>query len=42
MKPIVNSQLTGKWYKITIDPESIELEFVEIFIYQERGKSLCL
>ena len=38
MKPIVNSQLTGKWYKITIDPESIELEFVEIFIYL----SICL
>ncbi|MBQ3593865.1 MAG: hypothetical protein II981_00435 [Bacteroidales bacterium] len=33
MKPIVNSQLTGKWYKITRDFHSQELKFTEIFIY---------
>lgn len=33
MKPIVNSQLTGKWYKITRDFHSQELKFAEIFIY---------
>lgn len=41
MKPIVNSQLTGKWYKITRDFHSQELKFTEIFIYlslNERRK----
>ena len=33
MKSIVNSQLTGKWYKHTRDSHSHELNFVEIFIY---------
>ncbi len=33
MKPIVDSQLTGKWYKITRDFHSQELKFTEIFIY---------
>lgn len=33
MEPIVNSQLTGKWYKITRDFHSQELKFTEIFIY---------
>ena len=33
MKSIVNSQLTGKWYKHTRDSHSRELKFVEIFIY---------
>lgn len=33
MKPIVDSQLTGKWYKITRDFHSQELNFTEIFIY---------
>ncbi len=33
MKPIVDSQLTGKWYKITRDFHSHELKFTEIFIY---------
>ena len=33
MKPIVNSQLTGKWYKITRDPRSKESRFIEVFIY---------
>ena len=33
MKPIVNSQLTGKWYKITRDFHSQEFKFTEIFIY---------
>ena len=42
MKPIVNSQLTGKWYKITRDFHSQELKFTEIFIYlslNERRKT---
>lgn len=42
MKPIVNSQLTGKWYKITRDFHSQELKFTEIFIYlslDERRKT---
>lgn len=43
MKPIVNSQLTGKWYKITRDFHSQELKFTEIFIYlslnENRKKS---
>ena len=33
MKPIVDSQLTGKWYKITRDFHGQELKFTEIFIY---------
>ena len=33
MKSIVNSQLTGKWYKHTRDSHSHELNCVEIFIY---------
>ena len=33
MKPIVDSQLTGKWYKITRDFHSQEFKFTEIFIY---------
>ena len=43
MKPIVNSQLTGKWYKITRDFHSQEFKFTEIFIYlslnENRKKS---
>ena len=42
MKPIVDSQLTGKWYKITRDFHSQELKFTEIFIYlslNERRKT---
>ena len=43
MKPIVDSQLTGKWYKITRDFHSQELNFTEIFIYlslnENRKKS---
>ena len=41
MKPIVDSQLTGKWYKITRDFHSQEFKFTEIFIYlslNERRK----
>lgn len=33
MKPIVDSQLTGKWYKITRNFHSQEFKFTEIFIY---------
>lgn len=44
MKPIVDSQLTGKWYKITRDFHSQELKFTEIFIYlslnEKRKKSI--
>lgn len=44
MKPIVNSQLTGKWYKITRDFHSQEFRFTEIFIYlslnERRKKSI--
>ena len=43
MKPIVDSQLTGKWYKITRDFHSQEFKFTEIFIYlslnEKRKKS---
>lgn len=43
MKPIVDSQLTGKWYKITRDLHSQEFQFTEIFIYlslnENRKKS---
>ena len=43
MKPIIDSQLTGKWYKITRDFHSRELKFTEIFIYlslnENRKKS---
>ena len=43
MKPIVDTQLTGKWYKITRDFHSQELKFTEIFIYlslnEKREKS---
>ena len=43
MKPIVDSQLTGKWYKITRDFHSQEFQFTEIFIYlslnENRKKS---
>ena len=43
MKPIVDSQLTGKWYKITRDFHSQEFKFTEIFIYlslnERREKS---
>ena len=43
MKPIVDSQLTGKWYKITRDFHSQEFKFTEIFIYlslnENRKKS---
>ena len=43
MKPIVDLQLTGKWYKITRDFHSQEFQFTEIFIYlslnENRKKS---
>ena len=33
MKPIANSQLTGKWYKIARTRNFFEMNFVEIFLY---------
>ena len=33
MKPIANSQLTGKWYNIARTLNFFEMNFVEIFLY---------
>ena len=33
MKPIANSQLTGKWYNIARTRNFFEINFVEIFLY---------
>ena len=33
MKPIANSQLTGKWYSIARTYNNFEMNFVEIFLY---------
>ena len=33
MKPIANSQLTGKWYNIARTRNFFEMKFVEIFFY---------
>ena len=33
MKPITNSQLTGKWYSIARTRNFFEMNFVEIFLY---------
>lgn len=33
MKPIANSQLTGKWYSIARTRNFFEMNFVEIFLY---------
>ena len=33
MKPIANSQLTGKWYSIARTCNFFEIKFVEIFLY---------
>ena len=33
MKPIANSQLTGKWYSIARTCNFFEMNFVEIFLY---------
>ena len=33
MKPIANSQLTGKWYSIARTRNFFEMKFVEIFLY---------
>ena len=33
MKPIANSQLTGKWYNIAHTRNFFEMNFVEIFLY---------
>ncbi len=33
MKPIANSQLTGKWYNIARTHNFFEMNFVEIFLY---------
>lgn len=33
MKPIANSQLTGKWYNIARTRNFFEMNFVEIFLY---------
>lgn len=33
MKPIANSQLTGKWYNIARTRNFFEMKFVEIFLY---------
>lgn len=33
MKPIANSQLTGKWYSIARTRNFFEMKFIEIFLY---------
>ena len=33
MKPIANSQLTGKWYNIARTRNFFEMKFIEIFLY---------
>ena len=33
MKPIANSQLTGKWYSIARTRNFLEMKFIEIFLY---------
>ena len=33
MKPITNSQLTGKWYSIARTRNFFEMNFIEIFLY---------
>ena len=33
MKPIANSQLTGKWYNVARTRNFFEMNFVEIFLY---------
>ena len=37
MKPIANSQLTGKWYNIARTYNCLEMKFVEIFLYVSVG-----
>lgn len=33
MKSIVNSQLTGKWYRIAHTNSGFEMKFLEVFVY---------
>ena len=37
MKPIANSQLTGKWYQIARTYNRLEMSFLEIFLYVSIG-----
>ena len=41
MKPIANSQLTGKWYNIARTYNYLEMKFVETFLYVSVGCEKC-
>ena len=42
MKSIVNSQLTGKWYRIAHTNSGFEMKFLEVFVYLSISCEKCL
>ena len=42
MKSIVNSQLTGKWYRIAHTYSRFEMKFLEVFMYLSISCEKCL
>ena len=42
MKSIVNSQLTGKWYRIAHTYSGCEMRFLEVFVYLSISCEKCL
>ncbi len=42
MKSIVNSQLTGKWYRIAHTYSGFEMKFLEVFMYLSISCEKCL
>ncbi len=42
MKSIVNSQLTGKWYRIAHANSGFEMKFLEVFVYLSISCEKCL
>ena len=42
MKSIVNSQLTGKWYRIAHTNRGFEMKFLEVFVYLSISCEKCL
>lgn len=42
MKSIVNSQLTGKWYRIAHTYSGFEMRFLEVFVYLSISCEKCL
>ena len=42
MKSIVNSQLTGKWYRIAHTNSGFEMKFLEVFMYLSISCEKCL